>query len=49
MLKSCMTILTENVPESFDLIKVVDYVQEPKESGYRSIHFIYRYKSETKM
>lgn len=48
MLKSCKTILTENIPESFDLIKMVDYVQEPKESGYRSIHFIYRYKSKDK-
>lgn len=26
----------------------MDYVQEPKESGYRSIHFIYKYKSENK-
>lgn len=48
ILKSCMTILTENVPESFDLIKIVDYVQEPKESGYRSIHFVYKYKSKDK-
>lgn len=28
------------------LKRVVDYVQKPKESGYRSIHFIYIYNSK---
>lgn len=28
------------------LERVVDYVQTPKKSGYRSIHFIYRYSSK---
>lgn len=28
------------------LKRVVDYVEEPKESGYRSIHFIYIYNSK---
>lgn len=44
-LHSVKKILTEQVPRSFDLIKIMDYVQTPKESGYRSIHFIYKYKS----
>lgn len=44
-LHSVKKILTEQVPGSFDLIKIMDYVQTPKESGYRSIHFIYKYKS----
>lgn len=44
-LQSVKKILAEQVPSSFDLIKVMDYVQTPKESGYRSIHFIYKYKS----
>ena len=38
-------VLSENIPTSFDLVKIMDYIQEPKESGYRSIHFIYKYKS----
>ena len=35
-------VLSENIPTSFDLVKIMDYIQEPKESGYRSIHFIYK-------
>lgn len=30
---------------SHKLERVVDYVQEPKDSGYRSIHFVYKYSS----
>ena len=47
-LKSCQQILTNKVPKSFDLVKIMDYVQKPKESGYRSIHFIYKYRSDNK-
>ena len=45
-LQSVKKILAEQIPSSFDLIKIMDYVQTPKESGYRSIHFIYKYKSD---
>lgn len=47
-LKLCQQVLIKKTPQSFDLVKIMDYVQEPKESGYRSIHFIYKYKSENK-
>lgn len=44
-LQNAKNILTEQVPQSFDLVKIMDYIENPKESGYRSIHFIYKYKS----
>ena len=44
-LQKAKNILSKHIPVSFDLVKIMDYVQEPKESGYRSIHFIYKYKS----
>ena len=47
-LKLCKQIVIKNTPQSFDLVKIMDYVQQPKESGYRSIHFIYKYNSENK-
>ena len=45
ILKTVHSILLNNIPKSFDLIKVMDYVLYPKDSGYRSIHFMYKYKS----
>ena len=42
-----LDILKANVPESFTLKeKINDYVELPKESGYRSIHLVYKYHSE---
>lgn len=29
-----------------ELVKISDYIQWPKESGYRSVHLVYRYKSD---
>lgn len=37
--------LIENHKQNHKLLKTKDYIDEPKESGYRSIHFIYEYKS----
>lgn len=34
------------VPEGFDLVRSYDYVAAPKESGYRSIHYVYKYRDE---
>ncbi len=31
--------------EDFEYQRITDYIQEPKPSGYRSIHIIYKYKS----
>lgn len=45
-LNRAMNILSENEIESFTLVKVMDYVAAPKQSGYRSIHFIYKYICE---
>ena len=45
-LNRAMSILSENEIESFKLVKVMDYVATPKQSGYRSIHFIYKYICE---
>ena len=33
-------------PKNFELKKVYDYITNPKESGYRSIHYVYKCKSE---
>lgn len=44
-LQKVKIILMEYIPKTFDMVKIMDYVQEPKESGYRSIHFVYKYKS----
>ena len=42
-----LDILKANVPELFTLKeKINDYVELPKESGYRSIHLVYKYHSE---
>lgn len=44
-LSSSLALFT---PNSFKLVKVNDYVATPKESGYRSIHYVYKYSSEDK-
>ena len=33
------------VPEQFEKKKTYDYVENPKKSGYRSIHYVYKYHS----
>lgn len=41
-----LELLKNNVPDSYTLKdKISDYVQYPKESGYRSIHLVYKYHS----
>lgn len=50
-LSLAMKIIKDYEPTNFELKKTSDYIYEnpgPKESGYRSIHFIYKYKSENK-
>lgn len=47
VLDQALSILQNNIPDHFELTKEpVNYVLEPKESGYRSIHFVYKYQSE---
>ena len=46
-LNNALSLLENNIPEHFELTKApVNYVLSPKDSGYRSVHFIYKYKSE---
>lgn len=33
-------------PEGFEFKRKLDYVANPKESGYRSVHYVYQYKSD---
>ena len=40
------SLLRINSIDSFDCRRMYDYVNEPKESGYRSIHFAYIYISD---
>jgi putative GTP pyrophosphokinase len=39
-------ILKDNNIADFELEKIDDYIQNPKTSGYRSIHFRYKYHSD---
>ncbi len=45
-LKACQDTLRTFVPEQFTLEKTKDYIVEPKDSGYRSIHYVYKYYSD---
>lgn len=46
-LNKALSILENNIPENFELTKApMNYIVEPKDSGYRSVHFIYKYKSD---
>ena len=44
-LNRALDVLKENVPDGFELVKVMNYIEIPKTSGYRSIHFIYKFDS----
>ena len=45
-LHACEAALTTFSPAHFVLEKVNNYIVEPKDSGYRSIHYVYKYNSE---
>ena len=45
-LKKCQESLFAFTPEHFTLEKTNDYIIEPKDSGYRSIHYVYKYHSD---
>ncbi len=46
-LNKALAFITTNIPDCFELTKApMNYIEAPKEvSGYRSIHFVYRYHS----
>lgn len=44
-LRSVYSLFCEEVPIQFEVVKDDDYVVNPKSSGYRSIHIVYRYHS----
>lgn len=48
VLNKALTIITENVPKNFELTKApVNYIENPKKSsGYRSVHFVFKYHSD---
>lgn len=51
VLNSAVEILKDYTPKNFTLKKTSDYIYNqpgPKDSGYRSIHFVYKYQSENK-
>lgn len=45
-LHTCEKALETFRPAHFELEKVNNYIVEPKDSGYRSIHYVYKYHSE---
>lgn len=45
-LNRALSVLNENTPTGFQLVKIMNYVENPKASGYRSIHFIYKFVSD---
>ncbi len=46
-LNKALNFITKNIPDCFELTKApINYIEVPKEvSGYRSIHFVYKYLS----
>ena len=45
-LLQCRDAMSSFAPERFTFVRVTDYINEPKASGYRSIHYIYKYHSD---
>ena len=45
-LEKVETVILSYVPQHFTLKKIYDYISSPKVSGYRSIHYVYKYHSE---
>ena len=45
-LKRAFDVLKETIPNEFELVKIVNYIESPKSSGYRSIHIIYKFVSD---
>lgn len=45
-LLKCQTALDSFEPANFTLEKINDYIKDPKDSGYRSIHYVYKYRSD---
>lgn len=47
-LERCKQALENFTPANFTFVRTTDYIAVPKESGYRSIHYIYQYHSDNK-
>lgn len=45
-LDNVVKVLDDFMPINFTGIRSYNYVDEPKESGYRSVHYVYKYNSE---
>lgn len=45
-LEHCKKTLETFVPIGFTFHRITDYVENPKPSGYRSIHYVYQYHSD---
>lgn len=47
ILNNAKNFLLSYIIPHFELVKTNDYISEPKDSGYRSIHLVYQYHSPT--
>lgn len=47
-LLKCKDALESFAPAGFTFVRTTDYIENPKSSGYRSIHYIYQYSSDIK-
>ncbi len=45
-LERCKKTLEDFTPSGFTFVRTTDYIETPKQSGYRSIHYVYQYHSE---
>lgn len=45
-LSTSLDAIKKNTHKNFELCRIINYIEEPKTSGYRSVHFIYKYISE---
>lgn len=46
-LQACRAFLETFVAPHFVFKRITDYISTPKESGYRSVHYVYQYEDET--
>ena len=45
-LDKAISLLNGFVPDSFDVVRSKNYIEKPKESGYRSVHYVYKFRSQ---
>jgi len=37
----------DHPPKTLELVKIYDYIEQPKDDGYRSVHLVYKYQGDS--